>query len=384
MAYILQPAVGDTEAGIHILLIGVDKYPHLHDEDGTPSELGIGFNVLNAPSHSCKSLTDWFANGRLRHTDLKVKSIDVLVSRGSVQAQGARVKVEAPTFQNVQRAIERWYKLGHQSEDNLLVFYFCGHGVQHSARNHSLLCADFGADSLAPFDHAIHYEGFERGMRSCAARRQIFLLDTCRTAATELTSQFDGFGRDIVARRVPGEATRVSQSVLWATAGGAQAWAPNGAPSVFAETFLQSLRGGGAEQDYGSGKTIATIVSIQRAMAKYLAAVSDINQEPQTEQPVGNSFTLHVFDDELSIPVVVRCSPDEHTQSASLSCLKDGSLVERRKPYPLTRPDRWVFELPQGDYTFCAVSSIDRQHRGEIGQRSTPPLTFVRIPMVRK
>lgn len=384
MTYILQPAAGDTEAGIHILIVGVDKYSYLHDEEGVPLELGVGFNVLDAPSHSCRLLADWFASGHLNHTDLQVKSIDVLASRCIMRAQGARRKAEIPSFENVRRAIERWYKLGHQSKDNLLVFYFCGHGVRHAAQSHSLLCADFGSHSLSPFDHAISYEGFESGMRSCAANRQIFLLDTCRTPASELTNQFSGIGADMVARRAPADLTEVSQSVLWATAGGAQAWAPNGAPSVFAETFLQCLRGSAAETDFISGATVATATSIQRAMVKYLSAVADTGQEPQTAQPVGKAFPLHVFGNELSVPVVVRCNPDMHTPSASLSCVKDGVLVKRRAPYPLIRPDRWVFELPQGDYTFRAVSSIDSLQRGEIAHNSIPPLAFVRIPMVRK
>ncbi|WP_196485282.1 caspase family protein [Burkholderia vietnamiensis] len=384
MTYILPPTNGDSEPGIHILLVGVDNYPHLHAKDGSPTDLGAGFNVLDAPSYSSNLLAQRFAAGDLRLPDVTVKSIDVLSSRGTVPLLHSRIKPENPTFDNVRAAIERWYALGEQSEENLLVFYFCGHGLQHSARSHSLLCADFGSHKLSPFDHAIDYEGFESGMRTCAASRQIFLIDTCRASATELTNQFSGTGRSVVARRAPDDLSRVSQSVLWATAGGAQAWAPDSEPSVFASAFLQCLRGAGAELDIRSGATVATAASIQRAMAAYLWAVADVDQEPQTEQPIGKTFTLHEYGNELQIPIVVRCNPEEHTPTASLSCLKDGAIVKRRRPYPSTRADRWVFELPQGDYTFRAVSSIDRQYKGEITHDSFPPLALVRIPIVRK
>ncbi|VBT21742.1 Uncharacterized protein containing caspase domain [Burkholderia pseudomallei] len=385
MTYILQPVADDSEPGIHILLVGVDNYPYLHAKDGLPTELGDGFDVLDAPSYSSNLLARRFADGDLlRLPDLEVKSIDVLSSRGTVPVLNSRIKPENPSFENVRRAIERWYELGQQSEDNLLIFYFCGHGVQHSARRHSLLCGDFGSHKLSPFDHAIDYEGFESGMRSCAARRQIFLIDTCRTSASELTNRFSGTGSGVVARRAPVDLTNVAQSVIWATAGGAQAWAPDREPSVFADAFLRCLRGGGAELDYKTGGMVATAASIQRAMTQYLWAVTDADQEPQTEQPIGKAFNLHEYGNELHVPVVVRCNPEAHTPGASLSCLKDGVTVKKRRPYPVIRADRWVLELPQGDYTFRAVSSADRQYQGEIAGKPLPPLALVRIPIVRK
>ncbi|MFM0059658.1 caspase family protein [Paraburkholderia phytofirmans] len=384
MAYIVKPPSGNTGPGIHILLIGVDKYPHLHDAKGTPSELGTDFDVLDAPTHSCKLLANWFAGGNLRHGGLSIKSVDVLASRAVGRGQGSRPRTEEPTFENVRLAIERWYDLGDQSPDNLLVFYFCGHGLQQTVGTHSLLCADFGAHKHAPYDHAIHYEGLESGMRSCAAKRQIFLLDTCRTVSGEILNRFNGRGHDVVARRAPADLGETSQSVIWATAGGAQAWAREGAPSVFAQAFLQCLRGGAAIQDVNTGTVIANAMSIRTAMAQYLAAVADIDQEPQISQPVGKAFKFHEFGQHLSIPVVVRCSPPENTPGANLSCRQNGGTIRKRRPLANMGSDRWLLELPQGNYTFRAVSYYDSQHEGEIAQATFPPLASVRIPMEQK
>ncbi|WP_158647087.1 caspase family protein [Paraburkholderia azotifigens] len=382
MTYIVEPPTGDTTPGIHILLIGVDRYEYLHEEDGTHRELGAGFSVLDAPTHSCKLLGEWFANGNLRNRGFTVKSVDVLASRAAGAADVTTTDYEQPTFGNVRKAIERWYKLGQLSPDNLLVFYFCGHGMRHSEGNHSLLCSDFGAHDLAPFDHAIHYEGLERGMRTCAANRQLFLLDTCRAPLPAFTNNFTEFGNAIVARRAPDDLGAVSQSVLWATAGGAQAWVLYGAPSVFATTFIQSMKGGAAIYDARSEGMVATASSIQYAMAQYLAVVTGVDQEPESGQPVGKTFTLHKFGDDFSIPVVVRCDPDEYSAGASLSCQDASGIdVKTRQPYA-TEPDhRWILDLSPGSYTFHAACNLSTPCQGTVTKDARPPIAVVRIPM---
>jgi hypothetical protein len=383
MTYILKPNDGDSAPGIHILLVGVDSYPHLSGAASDALGLRDDLPELDAPSHSCALLGDWFSSGNLKHPRLPVRSIDVLATATHSQAlRDKKILLEPPTFENVRLAITRWHTLGEASADNLLLFYFCGHGLQSGTNTHSLLCADFGAHALSPFDHAIHYEGLELGMRACAAQSQIFMIDACRTAHPQMMRDYSGPGQAVIGRRPPEDMVRVSQSVIWATSGGARAWAYNRNPSMFAQAFVKCLKGGAAINDTGTGIPVATAGSIKEAMAQWISAIAESPQEPQLAQPTGKSFIFHQFRANLKVPVVVKCTPADETKQANLSCNpKDGGL-KRQKSSP--RSGRWLLDLPRGSYTFQAVSAKNPKRSGEVMCHAHPPLLSVYIPMRRK
>lgn len=281
------------------------------------------------------------------HPTLPIRSIEML---GSSISMGG-VKIDVPTFANVRAAIKRWMALGDASPDSLLLFYFCGHGIQNGVGSHSLLCADFGADADHPLAHAIDYENFERGMRACGAKQQVFLLDACRSRVSDITDNFFGAGDPIVTRRPPLDMTDVSQAVIWATSSGAEAWARGRKKSVFAEAFIKAFEGGAAEKDVLSPMVFAGPDSLKRAMVAWITANEEVAQEPQFTQPVGQNFPLHEFKD-VSVPVFVRCRPVHETINAHFSCWKDKVALRRgRAKHPQSF---WRIDLPEGIYTFRA------------------------------
>lgn len=368
MTYLKAPMPGDTEPGIHILLVGVTDYFHLPGGKLTPFELGAGFDVLDAPDFSCKAVADWFLE-KLAHPSLPLKSVEMLAS--NVRRQG--VALDRPTFSNVRGAINRWHDLGNLSEENLLIFYFCGHGLQDGFTTHSLLCADFGLNKNDPFEHAVHYEGLESGMRACAARKQVYLLDICRRQEPEISRGFRGPGSSIITRVAPPDAADVAQSVIWATSGGAEAWSRHRRPSVFAEAFVKAFEGGAAVSDPYMPGAFANAASIRAATAAWIKARGEVAQEPQVSQPAGQSFLLHKFSS-VKVPVFVRCSPIHRTSDADFSCWSGGQRLRSSKA---GRPaNYWQIDLPNGNYTFKAKLP------GSIGEASSlvfPPLMPVFI-----
>lgn len=351
MTYLKKPVRGDTQPGIHVLLIGVSNYFHLPGGKKTPFPEGAGFQPLDAPDFSCRKLGDWFSQERLAHPTLDIKSIDLLASNVKFGLHPDRVTVDVPTFANVQAAVDRWFTLGNLSPDNLLIFYFCGHGLQQGVASHSLLCADFGSLSNNPFAHAVHYEGLEAGMRTCAAKQQVYLLDICRRTDQEIDRKFSGPGSALVGRLAPMDSTDVAQSVIWATSGGREAWGRDRSPSAFAEAFIKSFDGAAATTHSRMNGMFATPKSISTATAAWIDAKREIQQEPQLSQPVGQNFILHKFDT-FKVPVFVRCDPNERTEEADLSCWQENRRVKGRsggRGY-----DYWHVDLPQGTYTFRA------------------------------
>lgn len=373
MTYLKSPIPDDTQPGIHVLLIGVSNYFHLPGGKGKPFPEGAGFQSLDAPDFSCRELGDWFYQERLAHPTLEIKSVDLLASNVKFGLRPNRVAVEVPTFENVQAAVDRWFTLGNLSSENLLIFYFCGHGLQQGVASHSLLCADFGRLPNNPFAHAVHYEGLEAGMRTCAAKQQVYLLDICRRTEPEINGKFAGPGSALVGRLAPMDSTDVAQSVIWATSGGREAWARNKHPSAFAEAFIKSFEGGAATTHSRMNGMFATPRSISAATAAWIDAKREIQQEPQLSQPVGQHFILHRFDT-FKVPVFVRCNPDDKTNEADLSCWQGTQRLKRRsggRGY-----NYWHVDLPQGNYTFKAKLE---DFVIETSQLIYPPLTPVLI-----
>lgn len=376
MTYLRRPTTGDTEPGIHILLIGVTDYFHLPGGRGAPFEPGNSFPPLDAPDYSCRELGNWFLEGNLRHPTLPIKSIEVLASKlRFTDENGVTQKVGAPSYAEVSAAIDRWYALGNLSPENLLIFYFCGHGLQNGSSTHSLLCADFGERANAPFQHAIHYEGLESGMRACAARQQIFILDMCRNTEPDITNSYRGSGSPVVERLPPEDMPAVSQSVIWATSANEEAWAQNKKPSLFAQAFMKSFYGAAATVDAGSSAAVANAASIRAATLAWISATGGALQEPQYTQPTGRQFAIHQFDD-VRVPVIVKCMPEQLTAEADFSCWQSSRRL-RKSASTARRTQYWHVDLPQGAYTFRA--SFPSGDESEVADFVYPPLKPVFI-----
>jgi len=141
---------------------------------------------LSSPTVSAKMFAKWLVND-YNNPDKPLSSLQLLISDTGLSQftlpNGTIMDIERATHANVKAAILDWYKKGNLSKENMLIFYFCGHGL---ARGSSLtiLLEDFGENDIAPFQHSIDFTQMHDGMEKSLARHQCYFVDACRNASS--------------------------------------------------------------------------------------------------------------------------------------------------------------------------------------------------------
>ncbi|CAN5862982.1 hypothetical protein BH20PSE1_BH20PSE1_25700 [soil metagenome] len=251
--------VDTVSAGTHVLIVAVGGYPHLLGGDTEQLVKNpMGLAQLTSPPASAQALADWFLG---RQADLEAKyrfhnpkaplaSIEMLVSPpwtakdkaqpyGYPLAGGGAIAVDGAGRRQIGTCYVTWRKRVNANQDNIGVFYFCGHGV--TGLNDYVLAEDFGQDSNPWLD------AIDIAVTARAARREVngalyFFIDACRDTKREALNpgvpaqplQHVDFG-------VPVQC--LSRLMLWATGEGSSAHGAEGKPSRFTAALIQALSG---------------------------------------------------------------------------------------------------------------------------------------------
>ncbi|MEM7711241.1 MAG: caspase family protein [Pseudomonadota bacterium] len=165
----------------HALVIGVGGYPFLPGgatpTSGSLEQVGR-LNQLTSPPRSALAVAEFL---KTKHAQWlpPVGSVDVLISRapGDSVSIPNGVKADA-TIDRIRESYGEWRVRCNSDENNLALFYFCGHGLQEDEQY--LLAQDFGQDSLNPWLGAFAFESTMLAMHRCRARTQCFFIDACR------------------------------------------------------------------------------------------------------------------------------------------------------------------------------------------------------------
>ena len=180
----------------HAIVIGIGDYPHLVGGSGKLSVDNDGMGQLTSPPISARTFADWLI--RFFHNPNKpLGTVALLVSErtpGKFVNPATRQEHEpmAATADNIVAAIADWKLRGDEHSENMLIFYFCGHGVS-AGTEASLLASDFGANANNSLDGAIDLRRLILGLNQCMASEQIFFIDACRASSeTLITSQSSG------------------------------------------------------------------------------------------------------------------------------------------------------------------------------------------------
>jgi hypothetical protein len=165
-----------------VLIIGVGKYPHLRDGDGTRSKRTLGLGQLTSPPISARYFCSWFLE-EYDNQERSLGSIELLLSEADpkpfILPQGTGQKdVEPATIGAVQTAFDGWVQRCQANPDNLAVFYFCGHGARIGESN-VLLLADYGKSAVAPFRGAIDFNEMWSGVVGEVPGHKCFFADAC-------------------------------------------------------------------------------------------------------------------------------------------------------------------------------------------------------------
>src|ERR1044071_6971500 len=119
----------------HAIVIGMGYYAHLKGGSGKKFRNAVGLGQLTSPPLSAHAVARWLIE-EYHHHHKPLGSVSLLCSdsnnRGfefTVNGRKRSAAVPAATMNEVQQAIWNWHALGNTNANNLLLFYFCGHGV---------------------------------------------------------------------------------------------------------------------------------------------------------------------------------------------------------------------------------------------------------------
>ena len=366
-----ERAAGPTT---HALVIGVGLYPHLPGGGKRTTAFHDGMQQLTSPTTSARRFAEWLIEW-LEPPGKPLATVGLLLSeRPELPFTNPNTGVDHPvalaTSDNITTAIKDWKTRGDSHPDNLLLFYFCGHGIAEGT-DMALLLRDYSEDDDNSLKGALDFMKLHVAMDRCHARKQIFFVDACRATSDNLRGAMGYAGQVPIqpGAREPGLTEGRRAPVYFSTLAGKEAYGrPNGL-SAFTNALLAGLNGA-ASASAPDGTWLVDTMLLQRAMNKFMKLEKDagVAEAQVPEAGNGSDFALHRLSREPEVPVFVSCLPEEALTRAVLRCIRAG------KP-PLERQPVWNIVLTAGDYQFCAEFT-DSSYRGSTVERLVHPTTF--------
>ena len=233
-----------------MLAIGVGRYPHLLDGDGKPAEDMFGLGQLESPPVSLKALLDWVlippgGGAGFSNPMAPLASVEALCSAEApvginTPALGA-IELNPATRDDIQEAFEAWLARMKSHEDNIGIFYFCGHGVM--VADHYLMAEDFGR-TLQPWLKALNITLTIRAIEREIAGTVFFFIDACRNIPRALAQKLGATPLPLVDVDLKKDVSRKHVTAIYATGEGQLAFAPPGGEiSRFTAALLCALSG---------------------------------------------------------------------------------------------------------------------------------------------
>ena len=363
----------------HILSIGVGAYRHLSRDPGGWLA-GGRLARLTSPPRSAVAFADWAAT-MLKNPDKPLGSLELLLSPAQDYhlRGGGPVAVEEATWDRVKRAFVRWVERCSLHPDNVAMFFFCGHGLEHGDLH--LLLDDVGADDFTPLHNAVNFTKTYRALRRCAAKTQCFFIDACRELAPKLLD-YSMESRALWDPPVGWGNTRRDAPKYYSTFETGAAFGAEDRPSVWTQLLLRALAAPAEQQP--DGTWAVTTSNLHNAIMRLYrrrrpgAPEPDEDQEPRACGETGETV-LHVVADPL-VDVSVACRPHAVTSRASftLTSREDVELLLRRSP---GEPDPWYLDLPTGSYDLRANFPLDGLPEARRSAMVWPPARDIEVPV---
>ncbi|CAN7596732.1 caspase family protein [Variovorax paradoxus] len=359
------------EPGVHALLIGVGRYPYLQPDH----ELGefapdAGLKELTSPLHSVEAFADWI-EADLRVSGAPLRSLRLLASSPDKQTPWLNSE---PTFDNIQKYIRAWFKDVNSHEDNLALFYFCGHGLR-VGDVHALLAQDFGSNSDVPFDHAFEPERFAGAMVKAKARRQIYLIDACSTRVPLPEDYEKVQPRSVITPATNNNLGIVRPVYIRASEFGTKAYGVVNAPSLFMTAFLEAMKGAAAAKQ-GATQWVVKTDRLKTALDWLIQRRPDgEGQEVMYGAGFSSAVDFHELPGAPLVPVKVLCQPEDFE---AFSCLH----VDQAEHFAAGQSP-WNVDLIRGPHDFEAIetgSGASTVHGQALAEYVSPPYETVFIP----
>ncbi|QJP18222.1 caspase family protein [Stenotrophomonas maltophilia] len=349
-----RPVIG---AATRALVIGVGHYPSLPGGDGHQMKKPEGLQQLQSPPVSAREFARWLI-ANYQSVDRPLATVQLHISEKDptpfiyeVDGVVHERQPQLADMATVKAAIRHWYTLGNENPDDLMLFYFCGHGLSEGALT-SLLMSDFASDPLALMSGALDLRGFHSGMDECLARHQCYFIDACRAPST-LLRRYQNAGDPILNPELnadTGGRARLGPKFM-STLPGYKSYAVPGQPSFFTSALLESLSGAAAGDEDG-GDWVVKTNKLHAAMEYLVKEIIEVNGWEASQQTITDGMQdlpLNTLAKPV-VPVHLSVVPNEAHLEAEFQCTdKHGfQLVREADPAP------WRFRVPTGTYTFQA------------------------------
>jgi hypothetical protein len=341
----------------HVIVIGVGDYPHLVGGSGKLSVDNDGMDQLSSPPISARKFADWLIRS-FHNPNKPLGTVTLLVSEKTpekfVNATTGQDHVPAPaTADNIVRAITEWKLRGDAHFENMLIFYFCGHGIS-AGTEASLLASDFGANDNNSLDGAIDLRKLILGLNQCMASEQIFFIDACRASSdTLIISQSPG--RLVIQPRIRNPTwPPLRSSTFYATLKGDGAYGLPDQPTVFTASLIAAFDQLAADNEEGDwrinthrmAEALDHLVARQRSLYPGLAQVPESNDRSKVH--------LHYLQSPPEALVYLRCHTPSELHLANIVYVPHGGgAIDVPRPPPGAAETE--LRLPSGSYEFSAT-----------------------------
>jgi hypothetical protein len=352
-----EPAAGPAT---HVIVIGVGAYPHLKDGTGalTPDHDGMG--QLSSPPISARAFADWVIRS-FHHPAKPLSTVALLVSaKNSEPFQNSRTgrfyeEIAPATSEMVSEAIKEWKDRGDSNFGNLLIFYFCGHGITEGTDT-ALLLADYGADQQSSLNGALDFRRLCLGLKRCRATEQCFFIDACRASSRTLTDAQGFAGKVIIqpGRRDPTWEQPVRAPIFYATFNGDKAYGLPDTPSLYTQALMRALADWGADDENGTWQ----VTTSRLAEALENAVVRKAREFDRLQLTTADGMTkiyLHQLPGNPTVPIYVKSEPPlTSICDAALTYGASGGALMPAPPGGRSGGD-WEIEATAGTYDFAAA-----------------------------
>jgi hypothetical protein len=340
----------------HALVIGAGAYPHLSGGTKRLTDDHDGMGQLTSPPISSRMFAAWLMEF-FHHPDKQLATVSLLVSESkSIPFVNPRDKTrsfkpQGATSANVAKAVREWFVRGNTHHKNLMLFYFCGHGIS-AGTDMALLLSDYGADPLNSLEGALDFRQLRLGMQRCQASEQCFFVDACRASSDTLISA--GFAGKVVIQPKLRNANlpKLRAPVFYSSMKGDKAYALPGRPSVFTDALLEGFKNLGAGEEEGDWRvsSFGILDTVDHLVPRRMQDLQKV-QVPNSDDMV--KIYLHYLSGQPDALVYVTTEPPDALGNATLTYEMAGGTPVAA---PLTgrNSKEWELRVPAGSYNFTA------------------------------
>jgi len=360
----------------HAIVIGIGEYYYLSGgRSGRVTKMDGGLQQLSSPPVSAKMFTNWLLD-EFNSPQKPLSTISLLISEKDGPSMFTHSKLPNPvkpqeaTIENVKKAVREWKSFGDRNENNLILFFFCGHGVARGLEGLTLLLADYGETDDMPMEGAINFAALHRGMTQCKASQQCFFIDACRKVndiATKTTASGDPIIQDDQNRPWSSE---LNKAIFYSTIAGEAAYGRKDKSSFYTEELIRGLNGLGSNKRNADGKWRVSTGDLNTAIHYGLSLRGEKIKEPQAAL---SYFEFHELKKDPIALAIVNCDPKSDNALATLYCEQKNKQISSRLP----AEDDWEILVPPGEYNF--IAQIENRKGEKLNERIWPPYQDIKI-----